>query len=159
ARLARCLRRAGQSHGPHLRPAPHAARRTGWQSLHHQRSRPRLQLRRPGRAAIEEIVMTVLTAPTSVYAGGPFWERLWRLSGINFILFLVIAYVIYPHQVPVGTSADAVAAFYQEERVRILIAAVVSGMAVLNLLWFAAALRAALAEAGQEGWGAAVTTA
>jgi hypothetical protein len=34
---------------------------------------------------------------------------------------------------------------------------VVGGLAVLNLMWFAAAIRATLAEAGQDGWGAAAT--
>jgi hypothetical protein len=56
-----------------------------------------------------------------------------------------------------GASADALVAFYETARTRILIAAVISGMAVLNLLWFAAALRTTLAEAGQRGWGAAAT--
>ena len=32
-----------------------------------------------------------------------------------------------------------------------------SGLAILNLMWFAAALRATLADAGQDGWGAAAT--
>jgi hypothetical protein len=40
---------------------------------------------------------------------------------------------------------------------RLLISAVFSGLAVLNLLWFAAALSATLADAGQDGWGAAAT--
>jgi hypothetical protein len=40
---------------------------------------------------------------------------------------------------------------------RILIAAVLGGLAMLNLMWFAAALRATLADAGQDGWGAAAT--
>jgi hypothetical protein len=34
------------------------------------------------------------TSPTS----GPtplFWERLWRTSGIQFVVFFIIAYVIY----------------------------------------------------------------
>jgi len=31
------------------------------------------------------------------------------------------------------------------------------GFAVLNLMWFAAALRSTLADAGQDGWGAAAT--
>jgi len=92
---------------------------------------------------------------TSVYAGPAFWERLWRMSGINFVIFFVISYVIYGHQPQVSASADALAAFYNGGRVRILIAAVFSGMAVLNLLWFVAALRATLADAGQDGWGAA----
>jgi hypothetical protein len=86
-----------------------------------------------------------------------FWERLWRLSGINFIVFFIIAYVIYGYQPPVGAPTDALVAFYNGDRTRILIAAVFSGVAVLNLLWFAAALRVTLADAGQDGWGAAAT--
>src|SRR4029079_203698 len=45
------------------------------------------------------------------------------------------------------------------DRVRILIAAMFSGLNLLNLLWFAAALRTTLEDAGQEGWGAAGTAA
>ena len=40
---------------------------------------------------------------------------------------------------------------------RPLIAAVFAGLNVLNLMWFAAALRTTLADAGQDGWGAAAT--
>jgi hypothetical protein len=40
---------------------------------------------------------------------------------------------------------------------QILIAAVFSGLAILNLMWFAAALRTTLADAGQDGWGAVAT--
>jgi hypothetical protein len=40
---------------------------------------------------------------------------------------------------------------------RILIATVIFGIALLNLLWFAAAIRGVLCNAGQDGWGAAVT--
>jgi hypothetical protein len=82
---------------------------------------------------------------------------LWRQSGIHFVVFFIIAYVIYGYQPPVGASADALVAFYDGDRTRILIAAVVAGLAVLNLLWFAAALRTTLADAGQDGWGAAAT--
>jgi hypothetical protein len=91
--------------------------------------------------------------------GALFWERLWRMSGINFIVFLIIAYVIYGYQPPVGASADAVVAFYEGDRTRILIAAVIAAMAVLNLMWFVAALRTTLADAGQDGWGGAATAA
>ena len=86
-----------------------------------------------------------------------FWERLWRMSGINFVVFFIVAYVIYGYQPQVGASADALAAFYDGSRARILIAAVIAGLSVLNLLWFAAALRTTLADAGQDGWGAAAT--
>lgn len=99
------------------------------------------------------------TSSTSAYTTSVFWERLWRMSGINFVVFLIIAYVIYGYQPQVGASADALVAFYHGDRTRILIAAVFSGLTVLNLLWFAAALRTTLADAGQDGWGAAATAA
>jgi hypothetical protein len=97
------------------------------------------------------------TSSTSVSTPRVFWERLWRQSGINFVLFFIIACVIYGSQPQVGARADALVAFFDGHRTRILIAAVFSGMAVLNLLWFAAAIRTTLADAGQDGWGAAAT--
>src|ERR1700688_285885 len=98
-----------------------------------------------------------MNSSTSVYATGVFWERLWRSAGIQSIGLFIIAYVIYGYQPQVGASNDAVVAFYEGDRTRILIAAIFSGLAVLNLLWFAAAIRATLADAGQDGWGAAAT--
>ena len=97
------------------------------------------------------------TSSPSVYTTPVFWERLWRQSGINFVVFFIIAYVIYGYQPQVGASADALVAFYDGDRTRILIAAVFAGIAVLNLLWFAAAIRTTLADAEQDGWGAAAT--
>ena len=102
---------------------------------------------------------TTVASSASPYATSAFWERLWRTSGLQFIAFAVIAYLVYGYQPPVGASTDSLVAFYDGHRARILIAAVLSGMAILNLLWFAAALRSALAEAGQDGWGAAATAA
>jgi hypothetical protein len=84
---------------------------------------------------------------------------LWRGSGNNFVIFAIVAYVIYGAQPQVGASSDGLAAFYASHRTRILISAVFSGLAVLNLMWFAAALRTTLADAGQDGWGAAATAA
>ena len=104
-------------------------------------------------------VKTLYTSSTSVYTTRGFWERLWRMSGINFVAFVIIAYVIHGYQPVVGAPAEALDAFYGGHRTRILIAAVFSGMAVLNLLWFAAAIRTTLADAGQDGWGAAATAA
>src|SRR5882724_7242481 len=100
---------------------------------------------------------TATTSSTSVYNTRVFWERLWRTSGIHFVVSFIIAYVIYGYQPPVGASSDALVAFYQGDRTRILIAAVFAGLTVLNLMWFAAALRVTLADAGQDGWGAAAT--
>jgi hypothetical protein len=86
-----------------------------------------------------------------------FWEHLWRTSGLQFVGFFVITSLIYGFQPQIGASADALVAFYNGDRTRILIAAAFSGLNLLNLLWFAAALRTALADAGQDGWGAAGT--
>jgi hypothetical protein len=87
------------------------------------------------------------------------WERLWRSSGINFVVFFIIAYVIYGNQPKVGASADKLVSFYDGDRTRILISTVIFGLAVLNLLWFAAAIASTLRDAGQGGWGAAATAA
>jgi hypothetical protein len=100
---------------------------------------------------------TGTTSSASVYTTPAFWERLWRTAGIQSVGLFVIGYVIYGSQPHVGASADALAAFYGGNSTRILIAAVFFGLSILNLMWFAAALRTTLAEAGQDGWGAAAT--
>jgi hypothetical protein len=93
----------------------------------------------------------------SVYTSPAFWERLWRTGGIQSLGCFVIGYIIYGHQPQVGDSSDVLAAFYNGGRTQILIAAIFYGFAILNLMWFAAALRTTLADAGQDGWGAAAT--
>jgi len=97
------------------------------------------------------------TSSASVYTTPAFWERLWRTAGLQSVLCFIVAYIVYGQQPQIGASADALAAFYGGDRMRILIAAVFYGLAVLNLMWFAAALRTTLADAGQDGWGAAAT--
>jgi hypothetical protein len=98
-----------------------------------------------------------MTSSTSAYTTPAFWERLWRRACIQSVVCFMIAYIIYGAQPHVGASTDALTAFYAGDRSRILIAAVFSGLGILNLMWFAAALRATLADAGQDGWGAAAT--
>jgi hypothetical protein len=102
---------------------------------------------------------TAMASTTSAYTTPAFWERLWRTSGIQFVGLFIIASVIYGSQPQVGASADALVAFYNGDRTRILIAAFFFGLNLLNLLWFATAVRTTLADAGQDGWGAAATAA
>jgi hypothetical protein len=102
-------------------------------------------------------VSTRTTSSTSVYTTPAFWERLWRTAGIQSLVCFIVAYIVYGHQPQVGASAEVLAAFYDGNRMRILIADVFYGLAVLNLMWFAVAIRATLADAGQDGWGAAAT--
>jgi hypothetical protein len=100
---------------------------------------------------------TATTSSTSPYATRAFWERLWRSAGIQFLGTFIIGYIIYGSQPHVGASADALTAFYVGSRTRILIAAVFGGLTILNLMWFAAAIRTTLADAGVDGWGSAAT--
>jgi hypothetical protein len=102
---------------------------------------------------------TGLASTTSAYTTPAFWERLWRTSGIQFVGLFIVASFIYGSQPRVGASADALVAFYHGDRTRILIAAFFFGLNLLNLLWFATAVRTTLADAGQDGWGAAATAA
>ena len=100
---------------------------------------------------------SAVTSATSVYATGAFWERLWRTAGLQFVGLLIVACFIYGTQPGVGAPADALSAFYQGERTRILIAVFFFGLNLLNLLWFTMAVRTTLADAGQDGWGGAAT--
>jgi hypothetical protein len=100
---------------------------------------------------------TVTSSTGGVYKSRGYWERLWRTAGIQFVALFIIAYAVYGYQPGIGASTDELAAFYDANRTRILIATVLSGMAILNLMWFAAAIRNTLADAGQDGWGAAAS--
>ena len=100
-----------------------------------------------------------MTSSTGVTTTRGFWEHLWRTAGIQFVAFFIVTSIIYGFQPQAGASAEALTAFYVGDRTRILIAAALSGLNILNLMWFAAALRTTLADAGQDGWGAAATTA
>ena len=78
-----------------------------------------------------------LAASTTAAYGREFWEHLWRTAGLQSVGCFVGAYVVYG---------------YQPE-----VAAIFAGMGVLNLMWFAAAIRTTLIDAGQDGWGAGAT--
>jgi hypothetical protein len=89
----------------------------------------------------------------------PDWERVWRSAGIQFVVLFIVAYVIYGDQPKVGASTSKLVSFYDGDRTRILIATALFGLAVLNLLWFAAALASTLRDAGKGGWANAATAA
>ena len=98
-------------------------------------------------------------ATAAAGTNGAFYERLWRTAGIQAAAFFVLGYIIHGSVPGVGASGDSLVSFYDGDRTRVLVAAVVTGFAVLNLMWFAAAIRTTLTNAGQEGWGAAATAA
>lgn len=100
---------------------------------------------------------TAVRASAGVATTPQFWERLWRTAGVQSVGLFVVAYLLYGNQPHIGASAEALVVFYQGNRMRILIATILDGFAVLNLMWFAAALKTTLADAEQDGWGAAAT--
>ena len=85
------------------------------------------------------------------------WERNWRGAGVVFALLIIIASLIYGSAPKAGAGSDQLVSFFNGDRTRILIAAIVFCFAFLELLWFGAALSSALRDAGQGGWGAAAT--
>jgi hypothetical protein len=85
------------------------------------------------------------------------WERIWRAIGIVSVVLFIIAYVISGSQPKVGASAVELSSFYDGNRTRILMATVILGLAVLFLLWFAAALSGVIRDAGQAVWATAAT--
>ncbi len=87
----------------------------------------------------------------------PMWQRLWRSAGIQFFVLAIIAAALYRGRPEIGASTDDLVSYYDGDRTRILIATFFFGMAFLNLMWFGAALRSVLHDAGQGGWGAAAT--
>jgi hypothetical protein len=99
------------------------------------------------------------TAQTTSKYGRLFFERLWRMSGIQAVLFIIIGSVVAGFGPGVGASSDVIGAFYASNGTRILIATPILGLGVLNLMWFASAIRTTLADAGLDGWGASATAA
>ncbi len=87
------------------------------------------------------------------------FDRVWRGSGIAFVVTFVASWLIYGAQPDIGASADTLASFYESDRTRLLIGSSLLALALLNLLWFAAALASTLRDAGQGIWGAAATAA
>jgi hypothetical protein len=85
------------------------------------------------------------------------WERIWRGSGVVFVVSIIVAFFIYGDQPKLGASPAELISFFHGDRTRILIATVIFCFAFLELLWFGAALSSVLRDAGLAGWGAAAT--
>jgi hypothetical protein len=95
---------------------------------------------------------TSIPAPNA--SSPAWWEFLWRTGGIQSALCFVIAWFISGHLPAAAASSDTLAAFYEDGRGRILVAAIFTGFGVINLMWFASALKATLTDEGEDGWGA-----
>src|SRR5260370_675773 len=86
----------------------------------------------------KEILMSSSTGTTSsasIYTTPAFWERLWRTAGIQSVLCFIVAYIGHGHQPQVGASADALAALYDRDPLRIPFAGALYGLAGPALSW------------------------
>jgi hypothetical protein len=70
------------------------------------------------------------------------WERIWRGSGVVFVVLTVVAFLIYGSQPKLGASPAELLSFFHGDRTRILIATVVFCVSFLELLWFGRRSRA-----------------
>jgi len=106
--------------------------------------------------------MTALTAAATTAStpkyGRAFFEHLWRSGGIQGVAFIVVGAIVAGFG-PGLASASSVAAFYTANATRLLIATPILALGVLNIIWWAQAIRVSLAEVGLDGWGAAATAA
>ncbi len=87
------------------------------------------------------------------------WEKNWRGSGIAAALLFVVGYIVYGMQPKVGAAPNELVSYYDGDSTRILIATVIVGFGILNLVWFAAAIASVLRDAGKGGWGTAASAA
>jgi hypothetical protein len=100
-----------------------------------------------------------VAADTNASSSRVRFERLWRLGGVASVVVTVVAFALSGVQPGILASREALRAYYVGNEFLLLIAVALSGVGIVGLLWFAAAIRAVLVEAGQDGWGAAVTSA
>jgi hypothetical protein len=87
------------------------------------------------------------------------WERRFRSNGVIAAVLFLAGYIVYGIQPKVGVPAAKLVSFYDGDRTRILVSAVIFGFAVLCLMWFSAALASDLREKGKSGWGTAAVAA
>lgn len=77
------------------------------------------------------------------------WERWARAAGIGFVLFAVAAFVVGGEPPKVGDSAEDVAAYFTDDRSRVLLSSFLFAVGVALFLWFAGAVANTLRERGE----------
>lgn len=87
------------------------------------------------------------------------WERNFRGNGLIAAVLFLAGYIVYGIQPKVGVTATKLVSFYDGDRTRILVSAVIFGFAVLCLMWFSVALASELRDKGRGGWGTAAVAA
>ena len=87
------------------------------------------------------------------------WERWARAAGLGFALLAAIAFAVAGEQPKVSDPASDVVSYYDGDRDKVLAASFLFVLALVLLLWFAAAIANLLRERGEGRVGATVIAA
>lgn len=77
------------------------------------------------------------------------WERWARAAGIGFFLFAIAGFIVGGEPPKVSDSAQDVAAYFTDDRSRVLVSSFLFAVGLVLFLWFAAAVANSLRERGQ----------
>jgi len=77
------------------------------------------------------------------------WDKIAAAGGIIGVVLFVIGIIIVGTPPEVGDNAATVAGFFQENRDQVLWGGFLQGLGVLAIIWFVAALGAAMRDAGE----------
>lgn len=88
------------------------------------------------------------------------WERWIPVTGVAFVVLLVITAFLPPKAPPEAKDLqDTIAAYYTDHRTALLVAAYLAGLALIMFIWFTAYLARRLRDAGEARLGATVLVA
>ena len=77
------------------------------------------------------------------------WERWARASGIGFVVFVILAFVVGGETPSVGDPVEEVASYYDGDRGQVLASSALFAVALAFWIWFAGTLANNLRERGE----------
>ena len=77
------------------------------------------------------------------------WERWARAAGVGFVVLAVAAFIVGGEAPGVGDSTDDLVSYYDGDRGKVLVSALLFAFALAALLWFAAAISNLVREKGE----------
>lgn len=84
------------------------------------------------------------------------WERWARATGVGFVVLTAAAFIVGGEAPTVTDSTEDLISYYDGDRGKVLVSALLFGFAVLLFLWFAAAIATLIREGGEGRLGATV---
>jgi hypothetical protein len=87
------------------------------------------------------------------------WDRIAAAMGLVFVALFVAAFIIFGEAPKLGDSAEEVAAYFVDDRSRIVTGAIIFGLATIAFAWFVGAVATTLRNAGEGRLGATAIAA